>query len=184
MLPEAALNFAPRIIEPDRLLQAAPGFVRMDAHNSLPVKPPGLLQNLEMINSSQPKRSVFTLPANVKHSVWHAHRFQQPHYLMRVARASCFPIFCEIKRCRVHVLYWLKKLRRLNHASHNRRNPAAAPSGQLSLAFHTGQMPLPVTGAQGGHQVQAGSAPTALAEVEGHGVIFQCVLPLNCRRDS
>jgi hypothetical protein len=98
MLPEAALNFAPRIIEPDRSLLAAPRFIRMQTDYLLPVKPTRLLQNLEMIDSSQPKGSIFILPTDVEHSVGHAHRFQQPHYLVRVPGASCFPIFCEIKR--------------------------------------------------------------------------------------
>ena len=105
---ETLLNLAPRIVEPDRLLQATPRFVRMHANNLLPIKPARLFQNLQMINSSQPKRSIFTPPSDVEHPVRHPHRFQQPDYLLRVPGAFGFPASGEIKRHGVHVLCWLE----------------------------------------------------------------------------
>jgi hypothetical protein len=55
---EAPLNFAPRVVELDCLLQAASRYVRMHANKLLPIKPARLFQNLQVIDSSHPERSV------------------------------------------------------------------------------------------------------------------------------
>lgn len=78
MLFEALLNPAPVAVELDRLLKTGARLVRMHPNNLPPVKLACLLQNLQMIDLSLPKRSTLTLSPDVEQPVWHPTVFKSP----------------------------------------------------------------------------------------------------------
>lgn len=98
MLLEAPLNLPPRIVELDRLLQTAIGFVRMHFNDLPSVKLAGLLQYLQVVDLAQPKGSILTQPPDVKHLPRHPNHFQQPDYLSGAPDTCCVVASGEIEQ--------------------------------------------------------------------------------------
>ena len=78
MLLKSSREFAPGPVELYRLLEAATRLVRMHANELLPGQRVRLFHDLQVIDVSQPERTVLTPASDVKHLPRHTQSFQQP----------------------------------------------------------------------------------------------------------
>src|SRR5271169_2248433 len=98
MLLEAPFNLTPGPVELNCPLRAATRLVRMHADNLLPVKPACLFQNVQVIDISQPKRSVVIQATDIEHLIRHSQHFQKCNDFSRASGDSCVLAPDEIKR--------------------------------------------------------------------------------------